>query len=53
MNSYIFTLHDGAGSSATITVPVPRRFYRRWMLAVALWLWEHGNQYAEFEGTIQ
>lgn len=34
-----FLISNGAGTSGSVTVPAPRRFYRRWAMWIAVWLW--------------
>lgn len=34
-----FTFDDGRGTVGSVTVPAPHRFYRRWALWLAYWLW--------------
>ena len=39
-----FAISDGVGSFGSVTVPAPRRFYRRWAMWVAAWLWTRAIQ---------
>lgn len=34
-----FSIHGPRGEEGSVTVPAPKRFYRRWAMWVAVWLW--------------
>lgn len=34
-----FRLVDGTGKEMTVTVPVPSKWYLRWSLRFAAWIW--------------
>lgn len=35
-----FSIHGAGGEVGSVTVAAPRRFYRRWAMGVAAWLWQ-------------
>ena len=34
-----FTIRGAGGEYGSVTVAAPRRFYRRWAMWIAAWLW--------------